>query len=49
MIEVFKLDIRRRGRGRDRHIIVAGMEGMIVLTERDELRGIINERERFAV
>jgi len=25
------------------------MEGMIVLTERDELRGIINERERFAV
>jgi len=25
------------------------MEGTIVLAERDELRGIINERERFAV
>jgi len=28
---------------------MAGMEGMIVLTERDELGGMINERERFAV
>jgi len=28
---------------------MAGMERMIILTERDELRGIINERERIAI
>jgi len=49
MVEIVELDIGRSGRGRDRHIIVAGMEGMIILTERDELRRIIDERKRFAV
>jgi hypothetical protein len=49
MVEIVELDIGRSGRRRDRHVIVAGMEWMVVWTKGDKLRGVVHERKWFPI